>query len=104
MTYTVTGGKQTINWSPDTISEILQNVATIISTPRFTVPLRRDWFIDYSVLDYPMEIAKARLRAEVFSAVRMFEPRAEIKEIGFVQTAEDAMIGRLIPRIVLEVA
>lgn len=103
MAYTVTGGKQTVNWSAIGVAEILQNVAMIISTPKFTVPLRRDWFIDYSLLDKPMDLAKARLRAEIFAAIRTFEPRAEVLEIRFDQTADDVLRGRLTPIVVLEV-
>ena len=103
MSYTVTGNAQKIDFGAVGVEEVLQNVRTILATPKYSVPLHRDWFIDYSLLDAPIEIAKAKLRAEILSAVRDYEPRAEILEIKFLENEIDIANGRLIPKVVLEV-
>jgi hypothetical protein len=104
MTYEVTGRKRKINFGATGVDEVLQNVAMILTTPKGTVPLRRDWFIDGSVLDMPQEAAKARLATEIFTAIRAHEPRARIVgDIRFVETPEEAMYGKIIPAVTIEV-
>ena len=103
MEYTVTGESTDIDFGASGVSEILQNVRTIMTTPKGSVPLRRGWFVDYSLLDQPLEVAKARLRAEIYEAVRQYEPRVEVTEIGFADTSDDLMSGRLIPRVKIEI-
>ena len=47
-------GQQAINFAPATVAdEIEQNVRMIISTPKGTVALDRDFGIDYDLVDQP---------------------------------------------------
>jgi len=86
-----------INLTPATlIEEVLQNVAMIISTVRNTVPLFRDFGISATALDKPTIAAESILIAEIYDAIEMFEPRAEIISVSFVR---DETLGRLIPRL-----
>ena len=51
-----------ISLIPDTeLAEILQNVQTIISTMKGTIPLDREFGIDGRVIDLPMHVAQAKL-------------------------------------------
>lgn len=89
-----------INFSPQSeVEEILQNVRTILSTIKGSVPLDRDFGIDGSYVDAPMPVAKAKLASEIMSAVQKYEPRATITSIDF--TGE--MSGVLKPRIELRI-
>ena len=85
-----------VNFSPQTtVEEVLQNVRTILTTIKGSVPLDRDFGIDGSYVDAPMPVAKAKLASEIMSAVQKYEPRATITSIDF--TGE--MNGMLKPRI-----
>jgi len=104
MLYEVTGKKRKINFGAYGVDEILQNVAMILTTPKHSVPLRRDWFIDYTLQDIPIDAAKARLAADIFSALRRHEPRAKIVgEIKFLETDVQAMDGYLIPSVTVDI-
>ncbi len=73
-----------INFAPATeIEEIIQNVKTILSTTKFSVPLMRDFGIDASFIDMPVNAVKAKITNEVFMAIKENEPRAAVKEIIF---------------------
>ena len=75
------------------VEEIYQNVRTIVTTIKGTVPLDREFGIDGAVVDLPINVAKAKLTNEIFRAIRRYEPRAVIESISF--KGEDT--GRLIP-------
>lgn len=97
MTYDVlaknTGG---INFAPTTeAEEILQNVRTIISTPKFSVPLDREFGIDCSVLDRPMPVAQAQLASDIITAIKDYEPRASVSGITYEATID----GNLRPKV-----
>jgi len=98
MIRTITGDERlVINFAPATIvEEVLQNVATILSTVRYTAPLYRDFGISATALDKPTIAAESILIAEIFDAIEMFEPRAEILNVSFVR---DEFTGRLSPHL-----
>ena len=81
-----------------TVEEVLQNVRVILSTPRGSVPLARDWGIDMGFIDKPLTVAKTMAIAAIHDALSL-EPRAVIKNITF--TADNS--GRLIPRVEVSV-
>lgn len=88
-----------INLAPESAEEeILQNVAMIVSTPQFSVPLDRGFGLAQRFVDKPIQTAQAILVSEVMDAVEKYEPRVEIVSITF---EHEEMPGSLIP--VLEV-
>lgn len=103
MEYTVTGGAGRIDFAATGVAEVLQNIRMILTTPIFTVPLDREFGIDWSLLDNPMPAAQTKLTAQVFSAIRKYEPRASVVEIDFLQGAADMLDGKMIPRVRVEV-
>jgi phage baseplate assembly protein W len=78
--------------------EIFQNVKYIILTEYFSVPLDREFGMDYSMVDRPMAVAEAILAQEVAMKISLYEPRAQFKEIEFVR---DEMIGKLSPTVII---
>lgn len=72
----------------------------LYTTPAGSVPLDRDFGIDISVIDAPLEVAKGRLTVEYTEKTRQYEPRANVKQVNF---ESDKLEGRLIPRVVIEV-
>lgn len=73
-----------INLAPEsTVEEILQNVAMIISTPQFSVPLDRGLGLAQRFIDKPIQIAQTILVSEVLDAVEQYEPRARVENVTF---------------------
>lgn len=74
-----------INLAPKTkTEEVLQNVAVILSTPKFSVPLDRGLGLSQRFLDKPIQAAQPILISEVMDAIEEYEPRAEIENVSFV--------------------
>lgn len=90
-----------IDFAPkDILTEIIQNVRTIISTTQFSVPLDRRFGIDGTVIDLPLPVAMARISAEVIQAITEYEPRCRVVSVDFESTeATDAEEGYLLPRV-----
>lgn len=85
-----------INFAPDNeIIEILQNVYTIITTLKFTVPMDRDLGINASVLDLPLNHARENVKAQIVQAVRKFEPRAKIRRVDFEHNTDGKLLTHL---------
>ena len=98
MTRTITADEKfVLTLAPETlIEEVLQNVAMIISTIRYTAPLFREFGISATFLDKPTPAAESILIAEIFDAVEAYEPRAEIINVSFER---DKMTGKLVPSL-----
>ncbi|MGN7760449.1 lysozyme [Paenibacillus sp. 22594] len=97
-TYTVDMTQpSTIDFAPATTAvEVAQNIRTILTTPLGSAPLARDIGLDYSIVDDPYPIARARLIGEIMTAVAMQEPRAVVTEVSFNGDLVDATTGRLL--------
>lgn len=63
--------------------EVLQNVAIIVSTPKFSVPLDRGLGLAQRFIDKPIQVAQSILISEVLDAVEEYEPRAEVTNVTF---------------------
>ena len=73
-----------INFEPSNIyEEVAQNVKTICTTPKYSVPLDRTFGIDANFLDRPTPKAMAQIQAELIQAVRKYEPRCKVRKIAF---------------------
>ena len=97
-TFTIEGGMSlnNIDFAPENeILEILQNVRTILSTVKFSVPLDRDFGIDASLLDKPILEAKAKISSEIILAIKKYEPRVKVEEITFSGDID----GKLQPKV-----
>lgn len=103
MGYIVTAyAAKKINLAPETlVEEVLQNVAMIISTPQYSVPLDRGFGLSTRFVDMPMPTAQALIVSEVFDAIEKYEPRAEVLEVSFEQ--DEKTPGKLIPRVEVKI-
>ena len=55
-----------LNLAPETLEEeVLQNVAIIVSTPKFSVPLDRGLGLAQRFIDKPIQVAQSILISEV---------------------------------------
>ncbi len=97
MTYDVLAKPvQEIDFAPASeAAEILQNLRTIITTTKYSVPLDRDFGFNADMLDKPMNVAQAQLQSEIIMAIKRYEPRVTVTSISFTGTDD----GRLIPKV-----
>ena len=73
-----------IDFDPESeAQEIIQNVITVCSTLKGTVPLDRAFGTDTGVIDLPVNIARAKISAQFIDAIRLFEPRAVVAAVSF---------------------
>ena len=90
------------SWQPETeVEEIIQNVRTILTTRRGSVPLDRSFGIDTALIDLPVTAIKGRLTTEIIEAVERFEPRVEVKEVKFAGDAADGAVYPAVKVVIL---
>ena len=82
-----------------TVDSVLQNIAVILSTPLGSVPLYRDFGLDWSFLDKPMP--KVLAVAPVREAIERWEPRATVLGISFAE--DPARPSVLIPTVEVDI-
>ena len=91
---------QEINMEPQNeTEEIMQNVAVILATPKFSVPLDRGLGLQMTFLDKPVPAARPLAIGEIMDAIEEGDPRVRVKEVDFL---ENEMIGRFVPVVEVE--
>lgn len=84
---------ESINFAPETErEEIIQNVATILATIRYSVPYDREFGINPDYLDSPNLMIRSKLIADVVAKVKKYEPRAKVISVTFNENAIDGII------------
>jgi phage baseplate assembly protein W len=82
------------------VPEVMQNVRTILTTRRGTVPLDRDFGISFDFLDSPINVTRAKAEQEIFLQLKKYEPRAVLKQIMW---ETDMISGQITPSVKAEV-
>lgn len=85
----------------DEIREILRNVAVILATPKGSVPMYREFGLDMSFLDKPMNIAKNMAVIPVREAIEAWEPRAAYKDMTIMPDLSNP--GKLAFTVLVEI-
>jgi phage baseplate assembly protein W len=80
------------------VPEVMQNVRTILTTRRGTVPLDRDFGISFDFLDSPINTTRAKAEQEIFLQLKKYEPRAILKQIVW-----ETESGQISPSVKVEV-
>lgn len=78
-------------WKPNPESlkeEVEQNLRMILGTPKGSVPLHRDFGIDFSLLDFPFIQAIPKIKKEVILAIKKWEPRIEVISVKVEKTQD----------------
>lgn len=70
------------------LEEIIQNVKTILSTPKGTVPLMRDFGVSWNIIDTLTPELEMKIKEEVFTQVERWEKRAKVKTISVEPSQE----------------
>jgi len=92
----------TWNLRPATeVEEILQCVKCCLWTAKGTVFNYRDFGIDVTMIDRPINAVQNKFVAECARAIQKFEPRCRLKKISWAKS--DALDGQLKPIITIEI-
>ncbi len=78
---------------------IQQNIAVIVTTLAFSVPLDRSFASQGSYLDSPAPYVTARRIAELTDIIEAKEPRVKVISITYEHWQDDLMQGRVYPKI-----
>lgn len=96
---------ESINLAPSSVvEEVIQNIQVILSTQQGTVPLDRDFGIDWSAVDEASPMAMMLLRSSIIDALKAYEPRAVVRSIEFKTEPGKAMDGTLFPVVTVEIS
>ena len=89
----VTAELKDVKLVPDSeYEEILQNVRTIITTLKKTVPMDREFGINGELVDLPIAAAQAKLTGEIVASVSKYEPRAKVVSVSYEGSEADGML------------
>ena len=89
-----------INFAPSNlVEEVAQNVRTICTTSKYSVPLDRLFGVNAVIVDRPTPRAIAEMQAELIQAIRKFEPRCRVKKVSF----DGDLDGKLIAKVRIEI-
>lgn len=78
-----------------TTSEISNTLKTIFTTPQGTVPFDRNFGVDMSILDEPVNLAQGKLIVEFTRKVQLYEPRVKVKEVNFVTDDNNNLVPKV---------
>ena len=81
------------------LEEIIQNVKVILSTPKGSVVLDREFGVE-GFLDDPQPEAKIRFEINAIDAIEKYEKRVKVKYVKWKQIDAD---GKMVPVVGLEV-
>lgn len=101
MVIDITADMEEISFTPSTVAEeIIQNVRTLLTTRKGSVPMDRALGISADIVDLPIGAAQAKLSAEIVGAVNQYEPRALVQQILY-EGSEQSGILRVKVRVAI---
>jgi phage baseplate assembly protein W len=89
-------------WPQTLWQEIRQNINTLLTTPKYSVPLGREMGVDAAYVDKPQLAAEAAIRSELFGLIPFYEPRVRVVAIAFVKS-EGGDLATLAPRVEVKI-
>lgn len=81
------------------LNALAQEIRMVLATRRGSVPLDRNFGLDWNPVDMPLSAAGLRLVADVARTVEKYVPRVRVLEVRFQvpDSPSDAADGRLAP-------
>ena len=83
------------------VESVLQNIAILLTTKQLSVPLYRHFGLPMDFLDKPINVAKNLMIAEIYDAIKIYEPRATI--VGVTFAIDESQPGKLIPIVEVDI-
>ncbi len=85
----------------DPVKSVLQNLYLLYTTRKGSIPMYREFGLDMSFVDRPINVAQTLMAAEVKQATEKFEPRARYTDITFEEDIKTP--GRTIPIVEVDI-
>lgn len=79
------------------LTGLAQEIRTVLTTRKGSVPLDRDFGLDWSFVDAPLPEVQPRYVGEVARQVEKYVPRVQVLEVSFKSTVPNAAEGKLYP-------
>lgn len=93
MVIDITADMDEINFAPASVAEeIIQNVRTLLTTHKGSVPMDRALGISADIVDLPIGAAQVKLSAEIVGAVNQYEPRAHVQQILYEGSEQNGIL------------
>lgn len=89
----------TFDYEDDDTADIRRCLSMLYSTLVGSCPLYRDFGLDPTVIDLPLDAAKNRIAVDITEKTEEYEPRVEVESVDF---EFDSLIGQM--RITVEVS
>ena len=67
----------------DVAQDVERSFTAMFATLKGTMPLKREYGIDPSVLDNPLSVAKTLLAEEIYTCADTYEERAQVLDVSF---------------------
>lgn len=82
---------------------LAQEIRTVLSTRKGSVPLDRNFGLSWEVVDSPLPQVLPLIIAEIVDAIERDVPRVCVKDVQFGNALTDTMDGRLLPIVTVEI-
>ncbi len=93
MVIDVTAELGEVDFAPASLEmEVLQNVRTILTTLKGSVPMDREFGVDGDIVDLPSAMAQAKMTSEIVAAVHRYEPRARVERVLYDGSEQDGFL------------
>ena len=85
------------------IRQLAQEIRTLLSTARGSVPLDRDFGINWDLVDMPIPEARQMYIAEVAAQIHKYIPRVRFKGIRFPDPGTETIEGHVGVALTVEI-
>ena len=100
-TIDITAESGAVDFAPASeLEEIAQNVRTILTTFKKSVPMDREFGVNGTILDLPIAAAQASMTADIVAAVNHYEPRAKVVSVDYRGKEVD---GKITPKVRIKI-
>ena len=79
--------------------DLYKQLNNLLSTRKGTVPINRDFGLDWNVLSKPLDEAESDFVAELMEQIEAYIPELKASEIAFAVDPEN---GKIVPTITIE--
>jgi hypothetical protein len=93
---------QDIDFGAIGVNEVFQNVKYILLTEYYSVPLDREFGMDFSMIDKPIPVAEAMLSQEIAMKIALYEPRCLLNEVAFGGIGVEGKLAPSVQIIILD--
>lgn len=80
---------------------LAQEIRTLLATRKGSVPLDRNFGVDWDYVDLPMPEVMPRMVAEIGGQLEKYVPRIRVKDISF--SSNEVVEGNLLPCVTVEI-